>query len=213
MSSVFEALKCAGAAAAFLAMVQVQPALASPETKESPEQELPALSNQNKCDAGSSASNICYIRKGTPVHFSVDDLVTTENRSVKTGDSFRVSLISPVTIDDHVIIPAGTKALGQVDYADYTGAWGHNGSLSVRLLYLDFSGRHIRLASSLFTKGKGGAWAIAPAGVAGVVATGGLLLPISGPLSTGTSAKIKKGQIMSATIDEDVPVDMSSFKR
>jgi len=203
-------LKFGSVFAGFFCIVSQQ-AIAAMTPVAATEQTLDALPNQNKCDVASKTPDICYIKKGTQVHFSVDDLVTTENRASKIGDTFNASIISPITIDNHVIIPAGTKALGQVDYVDYKGAWGHNASLSVRLLYIDFSGRHIRLASTLFTKGKGGAWAVAPASVAGVILTGGALLAISGPLSTGTSAKLKRGQILAGTIDENVPVDMSDF--
>jgi len=195
------------------AICGAQALLAAPAEVAAEQKQPLSMSNQNKCDADTKTTDICYIRKGTAVNFSVDDLVTTENKQAKIGDSFSVSIISPVTIDNHTIIPVGTKALGQIDYVDYKGGWGHNASMSVRLLYIDFSGRHIRLASNLFTKGKGGAWAIAPATVAAVLLTGGAMLAVSGPLSTGTSAKLQKGQIMSATIDEDVAVDMSVFKR
>lgn len=189
------------------------PAFAQSKLAGGTTQQSAAFPEQNKCDAVSKTPNICYIRKGTKVQLSVDNVVTTENRAAKIGDTFSVSTTSPVTIDNHVVIPAGTKAVGQVDYVAYKGAWGRKASLSVRLLYLDFSGHRIRLASTLFTKGKGGAWAIIPLSAVGVVLTGGAMLPVSGQLSTGKSAKLKKGEIMSATIDEDVPVDMSDFHK
>jgi len=79
--------------------------------------------------------------------------------------------------------------------------WGKSGKIEARILYVRVADRHIRLTGQLDVKGVTGT-----AVVVGAVA----LMPVAGFFMTGTSARIPVGAIVTAYVEEDLPVSFTN---
>jgi len=138
---------------------------------------------------------------GTSVQLKLEETITTEGKRLKVGDRFRLSVASPVVVAGHVVIPVGTSAFGEVTEVRSKGMWGKSGHLTASLLYVSLGNRQIRLSGSFDDKGV--------AGTAGVVVAVAVA-PIIAFLTTGTSARVHAGTIVTAFIGEDVPLVFAS---
>ena len=132
------------------------------------------------------------LRSGTPVQLMVLNEVTT--KTAKPGDRFVLRVHAPVSQNGAVVIPVGTKAVGEVVDAEKNGILGQSGKLSVRLLHLEWRGQAIALTGTDQDKGKSGA----PETVVSVVAIG-----VLGLLARGNNAKLKAGELVTGFIDGD----------
>jgi len=192
--------KMALALVAVLSLV-TEPVFAENDQKQ---QSAPAPSSYDivsQCDAPSQATAekriICYIPKDTEIDFRLIQDVTTENREAKIGTSFQLETVSPLVSSGKILIPAKTKALGEVEYVDYKGGWGHNATIKARLLYIIVGDQHIPIHGEIGDKGKGGAWAIIPLAL--------LSWSVGGFVSTGSSAKFKNDLIVKGYLSQEVP--------
>ena len=100
----------------------------------------------SKPPAGASA-NVRCVPALTPVVISLDAPVSS--RTAKTGENFAFSLAEPIMLDGVVLVPAGTKGVGEVVHAKGSGM-GVGGELVLAARYLDYDGRQIRLRSMKF---------------------------------------------------------------
>jgi len=119
-------------------------------------------------------------------------LATAQPLSSKTnvkGDLVHLTVAENVRIDDHVVIPAGTPAVGQISDARAKGAMGMNGRLVIRPLYLQVNGRTVRLTGSEREKGS-----VAAGAVVGMA--------VLGPAFTGRSANVPVGTPILAMIEK-----------
>lgn len=137
------------------------------------------------------------LRVGTEVPLRMLNELTTNGKLLKVGDRFNLEVADPISVVGQVVIPAGSRAVGEVTRVRNKGMWGKSGGIDARIMYVTANGRNIRASGTVTDKGT--------TGTAGVVGAA-VLIPIAGFFVTGTSAKIPAGTIVRAFIDEDVPV-------
>ncbi len=139
------------------------------------------------------------LKQGTEIRLvTLTELNSKRNR---VGERFDMEVQESVQLNGQTIIPAGTRAIGEITLRKGKGMWGKSGKLEFRPLYVKLGDRQIRIsANSTRDKGK--------AGTAGVVAAVAFM-PLAGFLVTGTSARIPAQTPVVAQLDEDVPVAFS----
>ena len=115
----------------------------------------------------------------------------------RQGDRFDLVVTEDVLVDGHVVIPRGSRAVGEITRLVPKGAWGKSGKLETRLLYVAVGNSRIRLDGQSSDRGKSGTGAtVATAVLAGVAAA----------FVTGTSAVIAEGTTMVGYVDRDLPL-------
>ncbi len=120
------------------------------------------------------------------------------SKSAKRGDKFSISLANDLWVENRIVVPVGTKGLGEVVHASGKGFGGRAGELIVTARYLEHGGRQIRLGHfRLSAAGSNNA-------TAALLATAAA--PIVGVFVTGTSAYIGLGQLAQARLAEDFPL-------
>lgn len=137
------------------------------------------------------------LRVGTTVPLRVVEPLTTKGKKLKVGHRFRLQVSEAVMLNDQVVIPSGSPAMGEVTDIRNKGMWGKSGKINARILYVTVNGRQIRLSGQIDDKGV--------TGTAGVVAAVALI-PVAGFFTTGTSAEIPIDTPVTAFLDEDVSV-------
>lgn len=146
-----------------------------------------------KVEAATGAS----LKQGTEIRLeTVGEL--SSNRS-RVGDRIDLEVRDAVRLDGQTVIPAGTRAIGEITRRKDSGMWGKAGKLEFKPLYIKMGDRQIGLSATDSTKDKG------KAGTAGVVAAV-VFLPVAGFFVKGTSAKIPARTGVTAYLDEEVPV-------
>ncbi len=136
------------------------------------------------------------LRQGSEVRLVT--LTELNSKRNKVGERFDMEVQESVQLNGQTVIPAGTRAVGEITLRKGKGMWGKSGKLEFRPLYLKMGDRQIRISANA-TRDKG------KAGTAGVVAAVAFM-PIAGFLVTGTSARIPAQTPVVAQLDEDVPV-------
>ena len=139
------------------------------------------------------------LRQGTEVRLVT--LTELNSKRNKAGERFDMEVQESVQLNGQTVIPAGTRAVGEITLRKGKGMWGKSGKLEFRPLYLKLGDRQIRISANA-TRDKG------KAGTAGVVAAV-VFLPVAGFFVTGTSARIAAQTPVLAQLDEDVPVQFS----
>jgi len=139
------------------------------------------------------------LRQGTEIRLvTLTELNSKRNR---VGERFDMEVQESVQLNGQTVIPAGTRAVGEITLRKGKGMWGKSGKLEFRPLYVRLGDRQIRISANA-TRDKG------KAGTVGVVAAVAFI-PIAGFLVTGTSARIPAQTPVVAQLDEDVPVMFS----
>lgn len=131
---------------------------------------------------------------GSKVELMIIDEVTT--KTAKRGDRFRMRLAQPLAVGDHIVIPRGTPAYGEVTDASVNGIAGRSGKLTTKLLYIDYQGAQLALTGSPHSAGQGGNLQI-------VLAT--LALTPWGLIAKGNNAKLKAGEVVFGFLVEAFP--------
>lgn len=151
--------------------------------------------------AASAVASTTILRSGTSVPLRMVEELTTKGKHLKTGYRFNLEVSEPVAVDGNVVIPVGSRAVGEVTHVKNKGMWGKSGKIEARILYVRVGDRQIRLTGQMDDKGVTGT-----AGVVGAVA----LMPVAGFFMTGTSARIPAGSIVTAYVEEDLPVSFTN---
>ncbi len=102
------------------------------------------------------------------------------SKTHKRGDMFAITLAAPIVLDGQIVVPIGTKGVGEVIDAGSGGMGGRPGKLILATRYIDYEGQRIplrafRLAAAGVDHG-GAALAIGfvpYAGILGLAVTGG----------------------------------------
>jgi hypothetical protein len=140
------------------------------------------------------------LRVGTVVPLRLSEELTTGRKKLRVGDRFHLEVAEAVMVQNVVVIPVGSPAMGEVTDARNKGMWGKSGHLAARILYVTVNGRQIRLSGAFDDKGV--------AGGVGAVAVSALVFWPAGFFMTGTSARVPAGSIIKGYVDEDVPLAM-----
>jgi hypothetical protein len=137
------------------------------------------------------------LRAGTEVPLRMEEGLDSNNKSLREGQQFRMSVANDVRLGNAVVIPAGSPATGEIIDLRRKGMWGKSGRITARVINVRVGDRLIRLTGNFDDKGTTGT-----AGVVGAV----VLLPVAGFFMTGTSAKIQAGSGVRAFLDEDLKI-------
>lgn len=136
------------------------------------------------------------LRTGTPITLRmVDTLSSKKKKKQKVGDRFQMEVADDYITNNLVVIPAGTRATGEITFVKKSGMWGKRGRLNARVLYMTLGDRQIRLSGAFDESGSAGT-----AGVVGAVA----VLPVAGFFVKGSNAEITPGTKIEAFLDEDL---------
>lgn len=141
------------------------------------------------------------VERDTPIRLMVVNEVST--RTAKPGDRFMLRVDENVVVEGVTIIPAGTRAWGEVSAAEKSGAVGKSGKLQARLLHVEVGGEQIPISGENKSAGDGGGTQV----VLGALALGPLAL-----LAPGNNAKLKAGDIFSAYFDADLSYDPAASR-
>lgn len=150
--------------------------------------------------AATLAPGAAVLRSGTSVPLRTVEALTTKGKKLKVGQRFNLEVSEPVMVNGQTVIPSGSPAVGEITHVRNKGMWGKSGKIEARILYVRANGVQIRLTGQVDDKGTTGT-----AGVVGAVA----LMPVAGFFMTGTSAEIALGSIVTAFVEEDMPVAFS----
>lgn len=182
--SVF-ALAAAAAAQAAAPQAQTQSAPAATVAPAAPQAVIISPATQN------------VLRAGVEVPLRLEEGLDSNDKTVREGNQFRMSVAQNVMLGNVVVIPAGSPATGEITDIRRKGMWGKSGRIVARVLSVRVGDRLIRLTGSFDDKGV--------TGTAGVVAAVAFV-PIAGFFLTGTSAKIPAGSGVKAFLDEDLAI-------
>lgn len=141
------------------------------------------------------------LRAGTSVPLRTLTALTTDGKKLKVGQRFDLETTEAVSVNGQVVIPAGSRAVGEITDVRNKGMWGKSGRIGARLIYVQANDRRLRLGGSMDDKGV--------TGTGGVVAAA-ILVPVVGFFVTGTSAAIAPGSNTTGYLEEDVPVAFAS---
>jgi hypothetical protein len=179
------ALAAAAAAQAAAPQAAIQPAPSAAIAPAAPQAVImsPATSN--------------VLRAGIEVPLRMEEGLNSNDKTVREGQQFRMSVANNIMLGNVVVIPAGSPATGEITDIRRKGMWGKSGRIVARVLNVRVGDRLIRLSGSFDDKGV--------TGTAGVVAAIAFV-PIAGFFMTGTSANIPAGSGVKAFLDEDLTI-------
>ena len=134
---------------------------------------------------------------GTAVQLRMKTELTTKDKRAKVGDRFALEVTEPVSLNGVTVIPVGAVATGEITTVRNKGMFGKSGLIEARIVHVRAGDRQLRLTGRVDDKGSKN-------GVGAGVATYATL--VGGFLITGTSAVIPAGTMVTAYLEEDVPV-------
>jgi hypothetical protein len=137
------------------------------------------------------------LRAGTEVPLRLEENLNSNDKTIREGQQFHMTVANDVMLGNMVVIPAGSPATGEITDLRHKGMWGKSGHIAARVLNVRVGDRLIRLTGTFDEHGT--------TGTAGVVAAIAFV-PIAGFLMTGTSAKIAAGSGVKAFLDEDLTI-------
>jgi len=137
------------------------------------------------------------LRAGTEVPLRMEEGLDSNDKTLREGQQFHMSVASDVMLNNMVVIPAGSPVTAEITDLRHKGMWGKSGHISARVLNVRVGDRLIRLTGNFDEHGT--------TGTAGVVAAVAFV-PIAGFFMTGTSARIPAGAGVKAFLDEDIAI-------
>ena len=137
---------------------------------------------------------------GTDVLLRLNDQLTSRNH--RMGDTFPLTVVQDVSVNGHVVIPAGTRAIGQVTWRTGRGGFGKSGKIEITLRYLDLNGQRIPITGFFRQEGEGNT-----AATVGAVVAAGL---VGGLIVRGRTAVIPQGREFTARTVDAIPVMLAA---
>lgn len=134
----------------------------------------------------------------TEVVLSMNEDVTTKRH--REGDTFYLSVVQDVMLGDYVIIPKGSRAVGEITWMTGKGAFGKSGKMEVSINAVEVAGRRIPLVGTFRQEGEGNT-------VATVAAVA--LVWVAAPFITGKTGVIPRGRELIVHTKEDLPLQLA----
>ena len=178
-------------------------AFAAVQSLAPPAAEVPAPPAPLPSVSAPTAVPCCTLAKLTPVYLTVEEALASDKSTI--GQSFVITLSRPVQISDGVVIPAGTRGVGEVVHAAKSRAMGKPGELLLAARYLDWNGTRIPLRSFKIGRPQGEDNADTAMFVG--LAVGAVL----SPFITGGEVRIPAGAGSWAKVAADVPIPAAAM--
>ena len=119
------------------------------------------------------------------------------SKKIKQGEKFDMSVSRDVMLGNYVVIPRGTRAIGQISYRTGKGAFGKSAKMEFEVVDVDLGGRLIPVKGHYRIEGQGNTGAT----VGAVVAVG-----VFGAFVTGHSAAVTQGTEYKAYTTDALPI-------
>lgn len=133
------------------------------------------------------------------VVLTVNEAVTSSSH--RQGDKFGMTVAKDVTANGVVVIPHGTRAVGQVVWRTGKGSFGKSGKMDVRFRYIDYNGQQIPLDGRHYQAGEG-----RTAATVGAVVAAGV---VGGLIVKGKNARIDQGREFTAHTMDAIPATVT----
>ncbi len=119
--------------------------------------QLPVSSNDTLAVAPSlsapAQATCCVIPALTEVSITIDKAINSQANHA--GETFPITLATPIVIDQKVVVPAGTSGAGEIVHAAKSRFGGRAGELILAVRYLEHGGIRIPLRSLRYIEGRG----------------------------------------------------------
>lgn len=136
----------------------------------------------------------------TEIPLSLNEAISSKTH--RLGDQVSLTVAQDVKVGDQILIPQGTRAIGQITRRSNRGSFGKSGKMDVTFRYIDLDGTKIPVEGRHHQEGSGNTAAAIGAMVAvGVV--GGLMVK-------GKSAKVEQGREFKIHTAEAIPAMLSA---
>lgn len=135
------------------------------------------------------------LRQGTAVRFSTESSLSS--KTTREGDRFELRSTEPVYVGSLLVIPSGSRAVGEVTRVVKKGGFGKSGKMDTRILFVVLGDQRISMSGRANDQGK--------SGTAGTVAAAVLFWPVM-PFVSGRSAEFPAGTTMTGYVENDLPV-------
>jgi hypothetical protein len=140
-------------------------------------------------------SNLNVLRAGAEIQLRT--LTELGSKTSRVSERFNLEVSEDVRLNGRVVIPVGTRGVGEVTKLSHKGMFGKSGKIETRLLFLRVGDQQVRIAGTVGERGKGGAAAT----IGGTL----VFLP-AGLFITGTSAVLPPGTAATGFLESDLPV-------
>lgn len=159
-------------------------------------QEAPTPQNNEPVVASAVAAQpSTMLPANTEITLSLNEELSS--RRHRQGQTFNLSVAGDVMLGNYVVIPAGTRAVGEITWMTGRGMFGKSGKMDIAVRYIDLNGRHIPVDGTFRQEGEGNTVAT----IAGVA-----VIPIAGLFITGHSAVIPAGRQLTVHLRDNLPV-------
>lgn len=165
-----------------------------------------SLSAQTATDPATTAAATVEMQTAAPVAAPLPQILTLGVKSPimlavaeevnssthKDADTFKLTVLNDIKVDQTVVIPRGTPATGEITWRTGKGAFGKSGKIEFSLVSIDLGGKPIPVSGNFRQEGEGNTIAT---GV-GVIAIG-----VFAGFITGKRARLPIGrELMSQTV-------------
>lgn len=133
----------------------------------------------------------------TEITLSMNEDLTTKGGRIDVGTQFDMTVTQDVRFQDLVVIPKGSRGVGEVTWLTGKGAFGKSGKMEIELRYIDVNGNRVPIVGKFRQEGEGNTVAT----IGAVVAVG-----VFGAFVTGKSAKVPRGRELIAYTKDPVPL-------
>jgi len=155
-----------------------------------------AAQTSNAAPAGAAPAAVQQIvlPAGTQVLLATStEINSTQNRA---GDTFPLTVAQDVRVGDIVVIPRGSRAVGEITWRTGRGAFGKSGKMNFAIRYVELDGVRVPLLGTFRQEGEGATLATMGAVV---------LVGVFGGFVTGSRARVPAGRELTVTLAEALP--------